>query len=116
MTTTATTRYISCQTCHKPVGNEHEAETGECYTCAEDRKERELNRNMAIPAYMKLASVRAYLAKTSDLDAYRVVDDTITELFANTPSDVWPLELFNYVVIDANERYTEISTRGVRIS
>ena len=27
-------RYISCQTCHKPIGNQHEGETGQCYSCS----------------------------------------------------------------------------------
>jgi hypothetical protein len=26
-------RYISCQTCHKPVGSSYEAKTGQCVTC-----------------------------------------------------------------------------------
>lgn len=29
----ATIRFTSCQTCHKPVSNDHEAKTGECYDC-----------------------------------------------------------------------------------
>jgi hypothetical protein len=27
------TRYISCQTCHKPVGDRHTKETGTCFNC-----------------------------------------------------------------------------------
>ncbi len=39
-----TTRYIRCQTCHKPVGNHNEANTGICYDCvlAAQNAERDL--------------------------------------------------------------------------
>ena len=27
-------RYISCQTCHHPIANNREGETGQCYSCS----------------------------------------------------------------------------------